>query len=66
MYKQVSAIGSDIREPGMTATFVRGPWSLDAIAERDRREFEESLKAQMERLNRNVRGLDGLHLLQPA
>jgi len=31
---------------------VRAAWSLDAIAERDRRDFERSLEAQAERLNR--------------
>jgi hypothetical protein len=30
---------------------VRSIWSPDALAERDRRDFEASLKAQAERLN---------------
>jgi hypothetical protein len=52
MYKQVAAISADISQPITGARFVRGAWSPDAISERDRRDFEESLKVQAERLKR--------------
>ena len=57
MYSQVGATAVDARRLLSTDRFVRGAWTLDAIAERDRRDFEESLKAQVDRLNRttNVR-----------
>jgi hypothetical protein len=50
MYAQVVAAAQTTR-PAF-ARPVQGDWSADVIAERDRRDFEESLKAQAERLNR--------------
>ncbi|MBV9323950.1 MAG: hypothetical protein JO352_09215 [Chloroflexi bacterium] len=51
MYNQVGSTAADTRLTS-TPRFGSGAWSLDAILERDRRDFEESLKAQAERLNR--------------
>jgi hypothetical protein len=58
MYSQVEATAADNRRLFTIARDFRGAWSPDAIAERDRRDFEDSLKAQVERLNRTsaVRG----------
>ena len=53
MYNQVGAHSGRHQSTNTTpARFVRGAWSPDALTERDRRDFEESLKAQAERLNR--------------
>jgi len=52
MYNQVGAPAAATSRQTTTVRFVRGTWSPDAITERDRRDFEESLKAQAERLNR--------------
>jgi hypothetical protein len=53
MYNQVGAPAVSTRRLLTPATFVRGAWSPDAITERDRRDFEASLKAQAERVNRS-------------
>jgi hypothetical protein len=54
MYKQVGAAPADTSRVASGVAFVPGTWSADAINERDRREFAESLKAQAERLNRTA------------
>lgn len=61
MYKQIGATRADISRLSSTVRLVPGAWSADAITERERREFEESLKAQAERLNRKTTrvGTDG-------
>ena len=56
MYRQVRATAADTRPLFTSARDFRGAWSADAIAERDRRDFENSLKAQVERLNRTSTG----------
>jgi hypothetical protein len=55
MYKQVGAAPADTSRATTGVKFVPSTWSADAISERDRREFDESLKAQTERLNRMAR-----------
>ena len=52
MFHRSDSTPAFTREPITNATFVRAAWSLDAIAERDRRDFERSLEAQAEQLNR--------------
>ena len=51
MFHRIDATPAFTRQASTNATFVRAIWSSDAIAERDRRDFEQSLRAQAERLN---------------
>ena len=56
MYSQIGATAVDTSRLLTTTRIVQGAWSPDAIAERDRREFGVSLKAQVERLNQTNAG----------
>ena len=52
MFNRIDATPAFTREAMTHATFVGAVWSPDAIAQRDRRDFEQSLRAQAERLKR--------------
>lgn len=54
MYKQVGAAPAESSRATTGVKFVASTWSADAISERDRREFADSLKAQAQRLNRTA------------
>jgi hypothetical protein len=52
MYTRIGARLAETSRRTTSERFVRAVWSPDAIIERDRRDFAESLKAQAQRLNR--------------
>jgi len=53
MYHQTGSTTENPYRRLTTTSFGRAAWSTDAITERDRHDFEASLKAQAERVNRN-------------
>jgi hypothetical protein len=52
MHSEVGTTPARGTQRTTTAEYVRDAWTRNPISERDRRDFEESLKAQAERLDR--------------
>jgi hypothetical protein len=53
MYIQVGPKAASGTPRTTTGGYIRSAWSRDAVTERDRRDLEESLKAQAERFYRS-------------